>query len=285
MGKHFLALIIIIHLCSAFSLFAEDRIQFMPPPTRYIPPNMGHDTLERDLRRKRQYRRQQDHKNPVGPYSQKRNSYEPKMPQKELKAPKVNYNTMLQLSLILPTINTSGPRSEYTTELSSHLSFLKKIEFTRKKSTSSMWWGLRFAPFSGTGIYENVAGRYSFFYFGPILGIGEVNARKANTNSRERKAAGVIRAETSETLSRTAWFFTGGLAAVSGQAKVEATNQRVDQDMTTNRGAKLDGASFWFEYTYSNIRHDALGINYVSGIQLGRGKTFIWLGIGLAGWA
>ena len=283
MGKVYLILVIILSSnLIQLNALAKERIILEPEPEPIIPPPTDKNQSEQDLLRMRKRRRKREGKNLSRfDFFQKKRDQELEQAA-EKKGP---YEFMLQTSLVLPAILARGPRSNYTSELTAHISAQFRLDTSEDPFSQQYWWGVRIAPFAGTGVYEETAGRYNFFYFGPTFGIGSLSrtGAKEQKNLKEKKTKSSIRSKKTE-LKTTAWFFTGGIAAQTRIVKVDPTDDIADKEMNTIKSAKLDGPGLWAEFTYANIYFGSLGVHYSAGIQLGEQKAFLWVGIGAGGW-
>lgn len=261
--------------------FSQDRIILAPEPEPIDPPSPDPEQGNRDLQRlrKRRKKREGTGLSKFGYYRKKRNLELGKAAGK--KGP---YRFMTQTSIVLPTILAQGPRSNYTSELTTHISAV--MRFSDKNPFSQhTWWGIRIAPYAGTGTYKETAGRYNFFNFGPMFGIGSINRsgliEEKESKSKPKNRPNAVGKNIPKT---TAWFLMGGIAAHTRIVEVDPTDEVADKEMNTTNKPELDGPGIWAEFTYANIYFGSLGVHYMAGVQIGEEKVFLWLGVGAGGW-
>lgn len=278
MGNQFLTIgLIILYSLPFQSLIAQ--IELMPPPVRVAPPETAPESLERGLNtlRKKRSKREGSKKS--------RSKWEAEKRHKELSrlANSIyQYKLMFQVSLIYPSLTTSGPRKDYTTELTSHFSGYFRVTPKYEPNEFQNWIGFRLSPFSGTGQYENTVGRYGYLYFGPMFGIGKISRpdglydSKAGTSEKRFNPKGLP--------VRDAWFFMAGIAALTRQGKTDPTDDFTSKDLDTTKAIKYDKPGLWIEMTWAKIHYGSLGLHYNAGALFGEGKTFFWIGISMGGW-
>ena len=283
MGKVYLILVTVLSsYLFGFQVFGQEKIILDSKPRHAIPPEPDPEQSEKDLLRlkKRRQKREGGGLSHFEFFERKRNK------SLEKAAGKMGpYQFMIQTTIVLPALSARGPRSNYTSELSTHISSFFRLSPDDDPFSQQFWWGFRLAPFAGTGTYEETAGRYNFFYFGPMFGIGTLNRShengSPNPKSKNRKLPKKAKKSAPET---SAWFLMGGLAAQTRIVKVDPTDDVADKEMNTLNSAQLDGPGLWAEFTYANIYFGSLGIHYVAGVQLAEEKVFFWLGVGAGGW-
>jgi len=189
---------------------------------------------------------------------------------------------MAQMSLVYPQVLVSGPRKDYTTEITSHFSGMMRLDSAFKPDEWQTWLGFRMAPFSGTGQYSETVGRYGYLYVGPMVGLGKIYSPilKKVTN------AGTVNERNVPVGSpvRVGWMFTAGLALQSRQGKQDPTDDFTNKDLDTVRGFKMDAPGISLELTWVKIHYGQLGMHWTAGIQTGEGKNFVWLGAAMGGW-
>lgn len=251
----------------------------MPKPLRVIPPAQDENVMEEDLEnmKKRRQKRNKPKKSLFEWYERKKQE----SLKKESQKPRP-YQFLTQINLVYPMIFVSPPRSSFTTEPSSHFSLFFRMFPGEAKEDLQFWWGFRLAAFSGTGYYKSTAGRYSYLYLGPMFGIGKLNL---NSNQSEKDIDNKKKnGDNLKYIKKSGWFLMGGIAGQTRIAKTDPTDEFTDKDFDSIRWLELDGTGLWAEFTYSDIYFGALGLQYVAGLQLAEGKTFLWLGMGLGGW-
>lgn len=175
---------------------------------------------------------------------------------------------MMEVSLVIPSITTTGSRKDYTTEMTSHFSFLFRL--SRQPSLAEelqLFTGIRSAYFSGSGVFGDVAGRYSFNYIGPVVGLGWFSFPEEDP---VKTYAGFVLA--------------AGIAVQSRRATRDPADAEVANDLDSSRGLKLDGNGLWFEFGYMTIPDDEFGLHFYVGTQRGSGKQFNYFATGLTLW-
>lgn len=259
------------HNTKAFSQ-SKGGILFPTKPRQIVPPSPDPEKREKQLRKKRQHN-----------IEQKKSIEPPKPPSAKLQQEALAKNSveerpmrfMLQASLVYPTIMVNGERKDYTTEITSHLHLFFRTNIESQPGSTQFWWGARVAPFSGTGFYKGIPGRYNFTYFGPMLGIGSLSPINKEKNKSEKELIFG---------TRSAWSLMAGVAGQIRTGKTEREYEEIDNDLDSTKGGKLDGNGLWIEATYMSIRYGAISTNYILGAQLGEGKRFIYLSVGFGGW-
>ena len=243
------------------------------PKPKSPPPRDEQEIEQSDLIRKRNNRNRREY---VKPNPEKEAKEEKISRQEEAYAPRDRW-MMMELSLIAPTMRVQGQREKYTSELTTHFQVFFRKGGKESDNKKGLWYGARLAPFSGTGIYQDVPGNYGFIYFGPILGYGLLEGLP------ERKK--ILQETKSSEISLPVlkgWIFSGGLAIQSRMGTTDPADE-VDDEFDTKPIA-FDSPGLWFEYRLLRVYYGALGMNYVFGLQQGKEKTFVWLGLGMAGW-
>ncbi|NRA44935.1 MAG: hypothetical protein HRU09_08275 [Oligoflexales bacterium] len=284
MGKVYLILVCISSdLFLDPAAFGKDRIILLPEPKHATPPTPDPGQSDKDLQKLRERRKKRE-----GGSLSYFDFFQHKRDKKLAKAAGKQgpYGFLMQTTLVLPALSARGPRSNYTSELSTHISALFRLSPEEDPFTQQFWWGLRLAPFAGTGTYKETAGRFNFLYFGPSFGIGNLSRESDDPDdSDESKKSGSSKRPKKKKIPETnAWFLMGGIAAHSRIVEVDPTDDIADKEMNTINSVQLDGPGLWVEFTYANIYFGSLGIHYVAGVQLGEEKMFFWIGAGAGGW-
>lgn len=187
---------------------------------------------------------------------------------------------MLQLSLVVPWIFTGENRHQYTTDLTSHFKAYYRLSSAPAENAGYFWTGFRLAPFAGTGIHGFTAGNYGFTYFGPAFGYGKITR---GTVEKERGSAGVASSTIQPSANRQTWMVMGGVSMQSRTARVDGPADKAEEDFDSKPYA-YDAPGTWLEASWGTIRWGGVSTETVTGVQVGSGKMFVWLGIGLAGW-
>lgn len=174
---------------------------------------------------------------------------------------------LAEVSLLFGTAVTSGDKSGYTVDPTSHFN-----AFVRKTSDTSLWYGLRIAPFAGTGYYKRKPGTYGLTFFGPMIGVGKIDPVPAARGTAAEEPV-------------TGWLVTAGIAALnkSGRSETAERSERFS-DLSAKKGVLIDGTGLWTEARYLRVLYGALGVDAVFGIQTGRGRQLIYGGIGAGGY-
>ncbi len=191
------------------------------------------------------------------------------------------YLSYAEWSLVLPKIQTQGPRESYEADyLASHLQW---IWFGHGEDPYTPHWiyGVRIASFSGSGRYDKIPGRFSFLYFGPAFGFGQIHRKFAEKDPVAKTAE--EKARDSVVIMQRGWTLLGGLALQSRRGRSDATTPEPAKDLNT-RALDLDGVGAWVEASYFFLFYGTLGLHTKLGMQIGEGKNFIWIGIGSSGW-
>jgi hypothetical protein len=149
-----------------------------------------------------------------------------------------------------------------------------------KDGRIGLWYGARVAPFVGGGFYKDKPGNYGLTYFGPMIGVGKIDpVPEDEGQARASSADGEI-----DIPSASGWVVTAGIAAVTRAGKnSDPTNKGSDNDFET-KGTTFDAPGAWLEARYLHILYGAIGLDGIAGVQTGRGKLFVYGGIGVAAW-
>ncbi len=170
---------------------------------------------------------------------------------------------LAEVSLLLGTAATNGDKSGYTVDPTSHFD-----AFTRRSEAARFWYGLRIAPFAGTGYYKGKPGTYGLTFFGPMIGVGKIDPLPPG------RGDGTVAAV-------SGWLVTGGLAALAKSGRTETAEKNVrGSDFSTRKGAMIDGTGLWMEARYLKVLYGALGVDTVVGVQTGRQRQLFYAGIG-----
>ena len=187
---------------------------------------------------------------------------------------------MLQLTLVAPWILTGERRHRYTSDLTSHFKAYYRLSSSPPENSGYWWTGFRLAPFAGTGTHGFTTGNYGFTYFGPAIGFGKISKV---ISEKDRAAAGVASSIVPPSPNRQTWMVMGGVAMQNRVARVEDPTDKPEEDFDSKPIA-YDAPGTWIEASWGTIRWGAVSTETVTGVQIGAGKTFVWLGVGIAGW-
>ncbi len=283
MGNLYLRLLITLIFLgkNASVAFAEDAIIFdqeVPETSPYIDEGtIGNDLIE--LRNRREEREERGEKKGT----KKKQSTQPKQKMLLIEAGKDRpYTFLSQVSLILPYLKTAGQRTNYTTELTTHLMSMLKVS-SRNVSEGTLWAGLRLSPFSGTGKYKQTTARYNFLYFGPAFSYGSIETPEGPEEDPEA-ATIEHKPKNTELVVRSSSFFSWGIALQSRLVKVDHGPGEGEGDFKEQKGVRFDSPGFWAEYSMGNIHYGTLGLNYATGFLIGDKKYFAWVGITASFW-
>ncbi len=244
-------------------------IDDLAPPPAARPPSLDPEIeQDRQLQIKRQKRQKKEQE--LTPKPQTPTEVRIENLKKETLKPH-DHTLLMEISLMGVGVDTRGLKSGYTGEPTSHFNV-----FWRKKpdsERSSIWFGLRIAPFTGNGYYQGKPGDFAQTYFGPSISVGKTE-RPAEDAATDKPGIEFL----------SGWLFSIGISPVTqagiGYGKL-ASEGRSD---FKKRGVYFDPPGLWTEARYLKIMFGAIGINLVGGVQAGHEKTFIYGGVGAAGW-
>lgn len=236
----------------------------VPPPK--IPDAQNPVLIRRDERQEEQKKAKEEFKIDQENRSEKQREVRAKQ---ELAEPRPMYG-FLEINLVYPKILTTGARKNYTADFATHFNGWARLSPSKPSDVTQAWVGLRVAPFAGSGIQRDHAGRFAFTYFGPGLGIGEIQGRKKTDVSDEAE-------------SRSGWLLSTGIAAVSRLTRRDEAVEAGASDFAPTPWA-IDAPGVWVEYRYMHVFMGALSGNFILGGQLAQGKTIVYTGVGFAGW-
>lgn len=247
-------------------------IERLAPPRPAEVPGQSETGLDDDLQSLREKRRQREKKNlPPPPSWQERLA---KKLQAETDQP-LDRTFMLEISGIMGQALTHAPTRDYTSNLTSHFHLYWRPFQTSPVTHGGIWTGLRVAPFSGTGFYDDTPGRYGLTYVGPIVAWGVLRPKQDESKGASHGGES----------SRRGWMISFGIAGLSRLGESEESRPAsAANDLTSSQGMILDGSGLWMEIRYLTSMFGGLGLNYVVGGQSGRYRQFLYAGLGFAGW-
>lgn len=245
-----------------------------PPPQRRLPE--GEDFGESDLRRKKQLREQREKKLQPPEPSRSEQKEKALIAEEQKERP---MHMFMEVSLVRPGIKVSGKRDHYSLDLTNHFQFFMRGNKNEPANKAQFWWGIRLAPFSGSGVYEKIPGRFGFLYFGPMVGLGKFDTLRDTLGDSPRDGD----AEKNQLHVRHGWLVTSGIAAQSRIGDASRDEKKLSEDLNSKKFG-LDGTGLWMEFRYISIHYGALGFNAFAGGQAGKEKYFYWGGLGVAGW-
>ncbi len=277
--------------CLVGTLLAGEKkgatILLPPPPVRIPPPESptkkASEQMDEALKEKREVRKQREEalEPPPKDPTTKRNE---KLLE-ETNKPR-NLKMFIDCTLVYPRVLTKGNRKNYQVEPTAHTHFYLRMLPDKPINEWQLWYGGRLASFTGSGIYEGVPGRFGFLYAGPLIAIGSVDLFVKSDPNKPKRANVAVGEEADDDVtfpSRDGWFFASGIAA-QNRIGVPANPEREVSDDLNTKSVAFDSPGLWFEATYVRIYFGAVSFNISIGAQAGRGKTFLWGGLGAAGW-
>ena len=277
MGRIF-PLTLVLQAFATVALCQGGKI-LLPEPARIKPPSSrGEEGANEDYKRRREQldKRLNIKRKPKPSPSQE---LDKKLLQETLEPVEIKYS--LNVHLLASMIQTSGDdRENYYTDPSAGFMFLIKPFNSSDSSSLSLWTGLRSYYFLGGGTYKKNSGRFSFNYIGPTIGIGKIDPGIKFLPKQDSKAEEV---DTGLSHARNGYFALMGIAAQSRQGKAEDGKEDPDDDLNS-KSIAFDSPGLWAEIWYSRIKYNAISVNILAGVQMGKDKTFYYFGIGAGGW-
>ena len=276
-------------LVNLSAIAAPAQSQILPPgaPLSMPPADPPEDQLERDMERRRElFRPDQERDDPI-PGQPVQTPLEKRQHEQLIKESQTNKSLRLMMAATLayPRIKTSGKdRRDYTAEPT--MLFHAAIRLTDQAKDNKLDWitGLRLAPFAGRAVYKEHAGTYGFVYFGPMIGVGKISlVRPAGKGKEQAERIGPYDPDDAETYSRTGWLAAGGLAMQSRFANYDRGSPAPGEDLSS-KSVAFDAPGLWGEFTYTVTYYNAVSINTTGGLQLGKKKTFLYVGLGMGLW-
>lgn len=249
---------------------AKAQIDLPTPPKAVPPPRVPESRNPVNIRHeehlKKQETQREEEKSEVEQKTEKKRVEQAKQEKLE---PRPMYG-FVELSLLYPKFTTSGQRKKYNGDATTHINMWSRLSYSKPSGVVQPWIGLRIAPFSGSGVQKNYAGRFALTYFGPGIGFGSVDDRPASAGEAESE-------------SRYGWLLSAGVAAVS---KLTNTDQAIDSGATdfTPSAWYMDSPGAWAEFRWMSIFQNALSWDVIGGAQLGEGKNIVYFGLGISGW-
>lgn len=246
---------------AAVLLLAQGGIEALETPRPAAPPRVESDDVLGDdlerLRAKREHHEAEEAPKPLTA-SEKRDRALTKETYK--KRPR---RFLGEVSLLVGSAATSGDKSGYALDPTSHFN-----AFVRQDESARLWYGLRIAPFAGSGYYKGKPGLYGLTFFGPMIAVGKIDPPPAGRGDGEEPAV-------------SGWLVSGGIAALAKSGRTEtAENSDRGSDFTPHRGAMIDGTGVWIEARYLRVVFGALGLDAVFGYQSGRQRQIVYAGLG-----
>lgn len=192
---------------------------------------------------------------------------------------------LFELGIVACQAMVKAPRDAYTCEPTTPFSFFYRPVQARAKDQLSAWYGFRIHPFVGSGFYDARPGRYGLTYFGPMVGLGNIAAKATPQGSGGRPASGTKRDEITPVYTGNLVSLGLSLMASSGTHEARENSETSnDDDFTRKKGVKFDTPGLSVEYRHLRVYHGALGLDLLVGSQFGRGKSWIYAGLGFGAW-
>lgn len=270
----------------------QAQIGLPPPPRPILPPNAERHRQPRtdedrasempDALRQRRDQRLEEQK-----------AVEPKPPtpseikEQALKEEAIKsrpFNFMAAVDFIFPQVSVSGGRKNYTADMTAHHYGLFRLgpseESSPPESETNIWIGYRIAPFSGSGQAGSSAGRYGFTYFGPMIALGKFSpgARSVGQSTEGSEEDGE---HGLQSLSREGIMLATGISGLSKNGTTDPGAEDPFEDFQS-KPMVFESPGIFVQLQYIHVMYGALGIDYVVGAQLGKGKTFMWGGLGVS---
>ena len=191
----------------------------------------------------------------------------------------------LTAGVVYPYAFVKGQRREYVFDPSIYIKAFFRWKNEPNTLPFQIWYGFRYISINGTGIYENIPGRFGFSYYGPMIGVGSVDPAPASSGKDSVKKLKEGKKKSVESIFkiRSGAFFVAGLAMHSRFTKINRGTETPGEDFN-EVAIGLDPPGIWGEASYSWIHFGSLAINFMSGVQMGAGKTFVYFGGGIGGY-
>lgn len=256
------------------------EIEGLAPPKPARPPHPAgsdEDTLDQDLRRKRKDRRRREKEAEPPPVPWERQQEEALL--KETLQPRPR-RLLMEVSLVGGAALTTGAKEGYTLDPNSHFNVALRHDPKKNDGRIGLWYGARVAPFTGTGFYKKRPGSYGLTYFGPMIGVGKIDpVPEDDGKGRATAASGEI-----DIPSADGWLVSAGLAAVTKNGESGTTDASDGTNDFGSKGVAFDAPGAWLEIRYLKILFGGAGLDVVVGTQSGRGKLFVYGGLGFGAW-
>lgn len=178
-----------------------------------------------------------------------------------------HYYGFLEASLLQPKAVVSSGRSNYVSDVTSHISAYARPLYALQPEQTQAWIGLRIAPFVGYGTQKSLTARYAHTWIGPALGLGQI--RPAEMALPDRPI-------------RHFWMISAGIAALNRLVADDESSPPLPDDFRPTPWA-YDAPGAWSEFRWTRITRGALGFGVLAGAQTGRGKIFYYAGATVSG--
>ena len=262
-------------LPSLFAQNAQGPILLPPNPVLKKPILTTDEDLDRDIEKKKEVRKKRE-----ASVSQELPTLKDRLIA-EAQKPRP-YLFYCEWSLVAPHMLTTGPRKDYRADyIANHISWIWYGH--GDPFATHFLYGLRMAAFSGSGIYNQVPGRFGFLYLGPAVGWGGIHRTLPEIAPDAKTAAEKAKAKDSVVLMQGGWTLLAGLSVQSRMGFTDATTPTPNEDLNT-RSFAVDSAGGWIEASVFYLLYGAIGVHINAGAQQGAGKLFYWVGLGTSVW-
>ena len=266
----------------------QAQISLPAPPTPILPPGQprgprarpsgDRDSHMPEALRKRREQRQLEEKAlaPKEPTAMEKQ----KEQLKEESAKPRPFNFMAAIDFVYPKITVSGDRKDYTADPTAHHYGLFRFSGGANDGGATAWIGYRIASFSGSGAHEGTYGRYGFTYIGPMIAVGKFSSGVRSVGQTDSDSDEDSSGD--ELGSRHGLLLGVGLSTLVSNGSTANDADDPPDDLRSQSGA-FDSPGLNAQLEYIHVLYGAVGVNYVAGVQLGKGKSFYWAGIGVSG--
>ncbi len=187
---------------------------------------------------------------------------------------------LVELSLVAPFAITQGVKRGYSHNPTTHFQALWRRGGPKADGKNGLFYGLRLAPFSGTGFYQKKPGSFGLIYFGPVVGWGSLDKAPEDQGNQITHASGLKPSRP----TTSGYLFSAGLAALNRQGESGSTNPEDSNNDFGTKGFMFDPPGLWMEYRWLSVHYGGLAVNPFMGVQTGRDKVFVYFGLGTGGW-
>ncbi len=272
-------LTILLCLTASVNAWAQKPapIELPDPPTSDVPPPFdftkeNNRTLEK--KQTERTKREEKFKPPEKDPTNERN----KKLLNEMIEPRPDV-AILTTSIVYPLAFVSGPRAEYVFEPATVFNAYMRMSNEKNDGRIFIWTGIRLASFAGTGIYKNVAGRFGFSYFGPMIGVGKIEPAPASLPSDVDKPG----TNAGSFLSpRYGAFFAMGVSGTSQAAELSGNREEPGGDLE-EKPFGYEAPGVWMEGLFTTIHFGAVVASGLVGVHAADGKNLVYFGGGIGG--
>ncbi len=245
----------------------QAQIALPPPPVAEPPPSLPDSKDPIQKRRLEREEKKSEAKKKIEAESIARKSQDAADKAKAEAQEKRPFYGFFDLSLLKPAAAVSGSRSNYTCDMTTHISTYLRMFFDKDPSVVQGWFGVRVAPFGGFGTQNKVTARFAMTFLGPAIAVGKVGMPDDPLNDNPK---------------RFAWLWSGGVAAISKLSRDDETFKGAPSDFQGS-GWAYESPALWSEVRWTRITRGALGFGVITGVQTASGKTFYYAGLSASG--